>query len=606
MKAILKGLLGILGIALLGLGLANTQKVAKQIETNSVSEFLLSGERQLASYSLRQGMFDEAYLKASETPALKEVGNVRGLLVPHHLLASTMIAQAFNAVPKKSVKTVILISPDHFGQIREPYVTTKLSWKTPYGPLDADRELIGRISEVISESDNAFSKEHGITGIIPFVKRSFPGARVVPIMVSDFASRESLDRLAAALPMSDDTLVVASFDFSHYLPQNVANYHDETARAVLDTLDSDRALRLDIDSRTGLALMLKLMKREQASFEEIGHSSADTITSNPDSLENTSYFTGVFADVFAEQTKQTIKPAITLNFFGDIMLDRRVRKTLDTAGSVFPLESLSRFMMGSDRVVANLEGPFTTNKTVATSDNLVFTFDPKHAPTLRKYGITTVSLANNHMLNFGAAGVASTKETLKKVGIQYFGDPSNQKELSYIDDVHGVKVAYVGYHQFSDGYENILGEIKRVRPLADVVIVWPHWGVEYEIHTATTRTTREAHAFIDAGADLVMGGHPHVVQPIEIYKGKAIFYSLGNFIFDQQFSDDVKTELSVGMVWHEDRTDFYLFPLEHDDFKIRLSAQPKRDILLERISKDSNVPDEIKSLIKTGMFTIPH
>jgi poly-gamma-glutamate synthesis protein (capsule biosynthesis protein) len=151
-------------------------------------------------------------------------------------------------------------------------------------------------------------------------------------------------------------------------------------------------------------------------------------------------------------------------------------------------------------------------------------------------------LGNNHILNFGQAGVSSTKKYLDDANVQYFGAPGGNK--SAIKNVNGVNIAFVSYNEFlsSDiiGEQNAtIDEIKVARKSAGIVVVFCHWGVEYNLKNTDSQKTL-ARQFIDAGADLVIGSHPHVIEPMEIYNGKRIYYSLGNFIFDQYFSEDVR------------------------------------------------------------------
>jgi len=114
-----------------------------------------------------------------------------------------------------------------------------------------------------------------------------------------------------------------------------------------------------------------------------------------------------------------------------------------------------------------------------------------------------------------------------------------------VREVAGVKIAFVGYNEFyADTKEQILQEIVKTKQEVDIVVVFCHWGVEYS-KDYTQGQQDLAHSFIDAGADLIIGLHPHVIEPMEEYNGKRVYYSLGNFIFDQYFSEDVRNGLGV-------------------------------------------------------------
>jgi gamma-polyglutamate biosynthesis protein CapA len=168
------------------------------------------------------------------------------------------------------------------------------------------------------------------------------------------------------------------------------------------------------------------------------------------------------------------------------------------------------------------------------------------AKTLFQENIRLVDLGNNHILNFGQTGLDSTEKYLSGKNVSYFGAPSGQRSI--IENINGVKIAFVSYDEFNGnsevGQNAVVDEIKKDKSQTDLIIVFSHWGIEYNL-TPTDNMKSLAHQFIDAGADLVVGSHPHVIEPMEIYNGKRIYYSLGNFIFDQYFDEDVRNGLGV-------------------------------------------------------------
>ena len=159
-----------------------------------------------------------------------------------------------------------------------------------------------------------------------------------------------------------------------------------------------------------------------------------------------------------------------------------------------------------------------------------------------------VSLANNHSGDYGHEALLETFENLKKNRIEYFGAGRNIKEAHapWIVERHGIKIAVLGYNEyrpraFEAGPETpgvawsedaaVVADIKAVRPKVDFVFTFMHWGVEYVAYPSA-RQIELAHRMIDAGADVVVGNHPHIPELPETYRGKLIVYSLGNFIFD--------------------------------------------------------------------------
>lgn len=262
-------------------------------------------------------------------------------------------------------------------------------------------------------------------------------------------------------------------------------------------------------------------------------------------------------EIKLEPTEKEEKSRATILFVGDIMLDRNVRVKTDRAGDFnHPFALIAPTLAAYDAVVGNLEGPITdTAFDMKRGQAMTFTFDPRFAEPLARH-FDAVSLANNHTLNFGEAGLRSTREYLGANGVEYFGDPLNRMgEIGRVVAVGDFRVGLVGYHAFAEperiAIPRVTAEIARLKREADFVVVMPHWGAEYE-PIAHQWQVAAAHQFVDAGADAVIGGHPHVVQNVEEYRGKKIYYSLGNFIFDQYFSDETMRGIMVGVSFERD------------------------------------------------------
>lgn len=224
-------------------------------------------------------------------------------------------------------------------------------------------------------------------------------------------------------------------------------------------------------------------------------------------------------------------------FGGDVMLDRYIRTVMNRKGEDYPLALVQAVLAENDRVVVNLEGPITEHTSVSEGSlvgekkNYIFTFSPESANFLKRNHITIVNIGNNHILNFGEEGVQSTKKFLDMAGVKYFGDPLHAKR-TLIETIKNTRIGFVNYNQFVvRGREKTLQDIQELRGVVDILVVYAHWGKEYVGVLSSVRDL--AREFIDVGADVIIGSHPHVVQEKEIYQGKTIYYSLGNFIFDQ-------------------------------------------------------------------------
>jgi poly-gamma-glutamate synthesis protein (capsule biosynthesis protein) len=227
---------------------------------------------------------------------------------------------------------------------------------------------------------------------------------------------------------------------------------------------------------------------------------------------------------------------MTIFFGGDIMLGRDVAGMIAKNGNDYPFAKIKDVVSSADYAIANLEGPLTKTNN-APGNDMRFHFDPAMTPALSATGFDALSLANNHGLDQGAQGFADTKNNLTAAGLGYFGNATGVDGQTLHFTVGGQNFAAIGaqdvYRQIDP--DAIAKEIAAEKAAGNFVIIYPHWGVEYS-HAATKRQTTLAYAFIDAGADLVVGMHPHVVEGIEMHKGKLIFYSLGNLVFDQYFS----------------------------------------------------------------------
>jgi len=290
---------------------------------------------------------------------------------------------------------------------------------------------------------------------------------------------------------------------------------------------------------------------------------------------------------------------------GDIMLDRNVWAKIKQSGKTYPFAKITNELKGADIVLGNLEGPFTTSTRHAVSGgSLLFNFDLSLAPTLKQVGFTTLLLANNHTLNQGQAGLNSTRTALKNNGLDYFGDPRNGTNYHLSKIIDEQTITWLGYDSLDGRLAPVLLDVKRAHQKGEYVIVVPHWGVEYKLGIQP-RLQNEAKQLIDAGADMILGGHPHVVEPFEIYKGKFIAYSLGNFIFDQYFSADTQRGLMLKLNFTKQSVNISIIPLLSVSSQIRVASGNDKTTLLNRIASDSVVSASIRKGIRAGQITIP-
>ncbi len=232
-------------------------------------------------------------------------------------------------------------------------------------------------------------------------------------------------------------------------------------------------------------------------------------------------------------------------FTGDIMLGRSVMgAALDNDDPFYPFRKTADFLKSSDITFVNLENPIVED-CKRHAGGFKFCTTPEIAKGLSLAGVDIVTLANNHSGNYGKAGFEETKKYLDQDGVKYVGDGNIE-----IIEKNGIKFGFLGFNYTftKDNLEKDLELIKESDPKVDVLIVGNHWGEEYQAIANRFQVT-VAKQMVDAGADLIIGHHPHWVQNFEEYLDKPIYYSLGNFIFDQMWSEETKKGLVVKMIF---------------------------------------------------------
>lgn len=233
-----------------------------------------------------------------------------------------------------------------------------------------------------------------------------------------------------------------------------------------------------------------------------------------------------------------------LLFVGDIMLARGVEWRIGKTHLEYPLSDIAEYLSAADLTIGNFEGTIrqTPNQEL---DGFTFDTTPAIAKTIADAGMDVVSLSNNHSDNYGSAVVASTRSTIANLGMTPFGDPYESSNFVGHASVNGIAISFIGFHAFGEEPESIIEVIQSEKAAGNFVIVLPHWGNEYQ-HTPSIAQTEAAHLFVEAGADAIVGAHPHVVQTYENYNGVPIIYSLGNFLFDQSWSVPTSQGLTLG------------------------------------------------------------
>lgn len=276
-------------------------------------------------------------------------------------------------------------------------------------------------------------------------------------------------------------------------------------------------------------------------------------------------------DVFLEEEapnapQDTAEPKenVTLLFAGDLFLTDILQEKYDKNGaSAAAAPELLSVTRSADIFMLNQEFPFGTTGEAVEDKEYTFRVDPKYVSLLPELGVDVVTLANNHMLDYGRGPLKETLEALDEAGILHVGAGQNLEEASALKTIEagGWTIGFLGAtrvipeHSWTASRSNsglfttydptkLLGEIQAAKQQFDYVVVYVHWGIERNTEPEEYQKSL-ARQYIDAGADAVIGAHSHVLQGIEYYQGKPIFYSLGNFIFANRTYETMMAELTI-------------------------------------------------------------
>jgi hypothetical protein len=307
------------------------------------------------------------------------------------------------------------------------------------------------------------------------------------------------------------------------------------------------------------------------------HLSAAEIPNSTDLLSGTD---------LEEQIANLHEPPPSVIAVGDIMLGGRAKKAVAEFGPDYPFDGVLPLLKTASIVLGNLEGPFA-EKSRRLQRNFSYRVNVSLASSLSRAGINVVTLANNHLMDCGRSGVLETLDALSNANVFALGAGINERKAHepVIFQVHGMRIGLLGYYwnrrtaatsdragSAMDLSEVLQTDIRALCKLTDRVVVTFHWGVPYE-REPSTEDRGKAQFTIDCGADAVVGHHPHIVQPFEIYRGCPIFYSVGNFAFGSGNSH--AEGLLVGLRFEDTKTVVNVYPLYVKNRDPRVNYQPK-------------------------------
>jgi poly-gamma-glutamate synthesis protein (capsule biosynthesis protein) len=288
---------------------------------------------------------------------------------------------------------------------------------------------------------------------------------------------------------------------------------------------------------------------------------------------------GPSTDGASSQPDPSSTPSTTLTIVGDIMLGRRVAAVSPASDPAAPLRPMRALLHGADITVGNLESTLSDDGRPRQGGDS-FAADPRALPSMARLGFDALSLANNHAGDYGPSALVDTVAAFRGSGIAVFGAGSDLQAAAraVVLERHRVRFGFLGFNTIGEtprarsGHPGalsvrmpprtgplnthdlsaVLRAVHRLARRVDVVVVMPHWGVQYT-HRVEPIQRRVARLLVDAGADLVVGGHPHWVQGVERYRRAAIAYSLGNFVFDMDFMPQTMEGVALTATFRGDR-----------------------------------------------------
>src|SRR5437868_11007660 len=280
------------------------------------------------------------------------------------------------------------------------------------------------------------------------------------------------------------------------------------------------------------------------------------------------------------------EPPYSVIVVGDIMLVGLVKSRLAEHGPDYPFAAVLPLLRRAPIVAGNLEGPFA-KKARRQQRNFSYRVKPSLASALARANISVLTLANNHLLDCGRSGVLETLDALGRAGLAPLGAGTNEAEAHrpVIRQAGPWRIGLLGYYwnrrtaatadqpgSAMDPAEALEADIGALRGRVDRIVAIFHWGVPY-VREPSPEDRAKARLAIDLGADAVVGHHPHVIQPFEIYHGRPIFFSVGNFAFGS--GNSLAEGLLVGIRFEEASTIVSAYPLYVKNRDPRVNYQPK-------------------------------
>lgn len=225
--------------------------------------------------------------------ANQEYGTMQAVLVPHHLVASSLLSEVFSELAKQNPKRIILVGPNHHERGSGNVQASSANWNTPFGKV-AGFSLSNKFAPALGET---IAQEHSIAGLLPYIRYYTPQVSVTSVILKHKTSLTEQTAVATELAgvMSPNTVLISSVDFSHYLPLAIANLKDNVTKHILLSGDTNSVQNLNndyLDSPATLSVLMQVCKSLNQPFTITNHSNSSLIFNDPYLKSTTSYFTG--------------------------------------------------------------------------------------------------------------------------------------------------------------------------------------------------------------------------------------------------------------------------------------------------------------------------
>ncbi|RYE08861.1 MAG: AmmeMemoRadiSam system protein B [Hyphomicrobiales bacterium] len=471
-----------------------------------------------------------------EAPDFAPPAGVTGISVPHHLLAADLIARGFWAASAGRYSRIIVISPDHFHKVTKPFGTTRETLETVFGPMAPDLAAIDALAaDERVELLDTIETEHGVMAVMPFVRRFFPAAEVVPLLASVNAKPEDWRTMAAALlPLvTPDTLVVQSTDYSHYRTYAEAIARDQETLAVVATGDPEGVVPLlqpaHMDSKAAQYIQMAL--QGAAGAHPVVLANANSVDYGSSIGSTTSYIVTAWLRDTNDGAGLAYADQSRVMFGGDVLLGRYFLPALRDPSSWGRLRDTVLAATQGTSLIVNLEGVLLDGPVTGVDFNTHVMVTADAAPIIAALNIGAASLANNHANDLGPEGRAETRRLLDALDVAAM----EHGALTDLGAFRLLPLNFVGGKFIGEAIADPealdwVCDLDAAPPL----VAFLHWGKEYV--GASDKERRIAETLARCGVSLIVGAHSHQAsERIEVLRGGAaqLAYSLGNFIFDQ-------------------------------------------------------------------------